>query len=174
MSRNQVKQGALLPFDALTKAFDAQEARLQQEGAQVHAALKNVVQTKPKVAMAGAASLQQILKKDMAPTSCSEGFSRSYDGPHCAGDDAWFQVNNNRACECTDGVCNLCCREETTATGDWSCSWEDPGTVTSHEFVADDACNEGYSRTYGGTYCVGDDDWFAENDNRACECTDGA
>ena len=85
-------------------------------------------------------------------------------------------ANGNNACECTDGVCAKCCKEECNANGTHTCSWQEPKTcVTTELLVADDACADGYTRAYTGVNCAGGagSDWEAEHGNTGCDCTDG-
>ena len=100
----------------------------------------------------------------VADDSCETGFSRTYGGSNCVGDAAWIKENGNSACECTDGTCKMCCKEDVTDDGAWACSWAEP--VTSYEFVYDADCPDGFSRTYAGTNCAGQESW-------QCDCTDG-
>ena len=115
----------------------------------------------------------------IADAACNEGYSRNYTGTNCAGDAAWEAANGDKACDCEDGVCQKCCKEEQGDDNTWSCYWQDPewsnaySNANEHAFVADDACEAGFSRTYGGSNCVGDAAWVAANGNSACDCTDG-
>lgn len=117
----------------------------------------------------------------IADDGCNEGYSRNYTGTNCVGDAAWEAANGDKACDCTGGVCQKCCKEEAGDDNTWSCFWQDPETAwanensnaNEHEFVADDACEAAFSRTYGGSNCVGDAAWVAANGNSACDCTDG-
>lgn len=115
----------------------------------------------------------------IADEACNVGFSRNYTGTHCVGDAAWEAANGDKACDCQDGVCQKCCKEEVGEDGSWACYWQDPdwewmnSHSNEHEFVADDACEDGFSRTYHGTNCVGDAAWETANGNKACDCADG-
>ena len=87
------------------------------------------------------------------------------------GDAAWEVVYGNKACECTDGVCVHCCREELGADGHQGCSWLDH-PLPDNPAAVDDACSYGFSRTYAGTNCVGNAALDPPLDT-ACECTGG-
>ena len=106
---------------------------------------------------------------------CSEGYSRTYTGSNCMGTEAWEAANGNNACECTDGVCAKCCKEECNANGTHTCSWQEPKTCVATEVVADEACADGFSRSYAGANCAGGagSEWESEHGNTGCDCTDG-
>ena len=164
----QVNESALLPADYLENDIGAQQARLHQEGAQVHAALKRAG-SKHFMAPHFAGSKAQATNE----LKCSDGLSLEYDGTNCVGDAAWEAANGNKACDCEGGVCKNCCKEETSEDGSWACTWETPYDPTSNGYIPDDACNEGYSRNYTGTHCVGDAAWEAANGDKACDCEGG-
>ena len=80
---------------------------------------------------------------------CADGFSRAYAGANCAGGagSAWEAEHGNTGCDCTDGVCQNCCREEALSDdGAYNCTWAAPRTCFDPEasFVPDDGCAEGY------------------------------
>ena len=56
---------------------------------------------------------------------CADGFSRAYAGANCAGGagSAWEAEHGNTGCDCTDGVCQNCCREECNADDTHVCYW---------------------------------------------------
>ena len=83
-----------------------------------------------------------------ADDACSAGFSRAYAGANCAGGagSAWEAEHGNTGCDCTDGFCQNCCREEAISDdGAYNCTWAAPKTCFHPEasFVPDDGCAEG-------------------------------
>ena len=76
--------------------------------------------------------------------ACPAGFSRTYIGTNCAGTEAWQAEHGNKACDCTDGVCKNCCKEECFDDNTHTCSWRDANL--GRIYVVDDACPDGYSR----------------------------
>ena len=79
---------------------------------------------------------------------CADGFSRTYTGANCAGGagSAWEAEHGNTGCDCTDGYCQNCCREEAISDdGAYNCTWAAPKTCFHPEasFVPDDGCAEG-------------------------------
>ena len=99
-----------------------------------------------------------------ADPACPAGFSRTYIGTNCAGTEAWEAEHGNKACDCTDGVCKNCCKEECFDDNTHTCSWRDANL--GRIYVVDDACPDGYSRFYQGSNCAGTQPW-------ACDCEDG-
>ena len=137
----QVNESALLPADYLENDIGAQQARLHQEGAQVHAALKRAG-SKHFMAPHFAGSKAQATNE----LKCSDGLSLEYDGTNCVGDAAWEAANGNKACDCEGGVCKNCCKEECFDDNTHTCSWRDANL--GRIYVVDDACPDGYSRFY--------------------------
>ena len=79
---------------------------------------------------------------------CADGFSRTYTGANCAGGagSAWEAEHGNTGCDCADGYCQNCCREEAISDdGAYNCTWAAPKTCFHPEasFVPDDGCAEG-------------------------------
>ena len=112
----------------------------------------------------------------VADDGCSEGYSRTYTGSNCVGTEAWEAANGNNACECTDGVCAKCCKEECNANGTHTCSWQEPKTCFTSEYdTVDEACADGFSRSYAGANCAGGagSAWESEHGNTGCDCTNG-
>ena len=84
---------------------------------------------------------------------CTNSMSCTYKGTRCVGEDE---------CDCTDGLCKLCCKEKVSKKdGSYICK----ANLPIFPYIEDEACEDGFSRTYGGTGCAGPKKW-------QCDCGD--